>query len=141
MEGCRFSVCAALIFLAAIARPDDGPDSAQSASQDWPQWRGPHGTGVAPNADPPLEWSETKNVRWKVELPGRGHSTPIVWGERVFLTTAVAYGDALPPRPSRAPGNHDNLPVTHRQRFVALALNRADGRILWQLKLHEALPH
>jgi outer membrane protein assembly factor BamB len=131
-----------LLLLTAIARADDGLHSAPpSSSQNWPQWRGPLGTGVAPNADPPVEWSETKNVRWKAELPGRGHSSPIVWGERVFLTTAVPYGDALPPRPSRAPGNHDNLPVTHRQQFMALAINRSDGRILWQRKLHEALPH
>ena len=57
--------------------------------RDWLQWRGPLGTGVAPEADPPVEWSETKNVRWKVALPGKGHSTPIVWGDRIFLTTTV----------------------------------------------------
>jgi outer membrane protein assembly factor BamB len=88
-------------------------------------------------------WSETDgtNIRWKTPIPGRGHSTPVVWGNRVFLTTAIPYGEALPPRPSTAPGNHDNLPVTHRHKFVALALNRTDGRIVWQQTLHEALPH
>jgi outer membrane protein assembly factor BamB len=133
--------CLTLVLLAAGAYADDGPDAAPNAQQNWPQWRGPLGTGVAPNADPPVEWNETKNVRWKTELPGRGHSTPVVWGQQVFLTAAVPYGEALPPRPSRAPGNHDNLPVTHRQRFMALAIDRADGRLLWQRKLHEALPH
>ena len=95
---------------------------------------------MAPGANPPIEWSEKKNVRWKTELPGRGHSTPIVIGKRVFLTAAVPYGEALPPRPSAAPGNHDNLAVTHRQRFIALAVSRADGRIIWQRKLHQAMP-
>jgi hypothetical protein len=52
----------------------------------WPQWRGPLATGVAPHGNPPVEWSETKNVRWKTTLPGRGHSTPIVWQDRVYLT-------------------------------------------------------
>ena len=46
----------------------------------WPQWRGPEGNGVAPLADPPVQWSEGENVRWKIALPGTGHSTPIVWG-------------------------------------------------------------
>ena len=60
----------------------------------WPQWRGPHATGVSPTANPPLEWSETKNIRWKVEIPGRGISSPIVWGDRVFVLTAVPVGVA-----------------------------------------------
>jgi outer membrane protein assembly factor BamB len=55
----------------------------------WPQWRGPAATGFAPHGDPPTEWSETKNVRWKVAIPGRGHASPIVWGERVYIQTAV----------------------------------------------------
>src|SRR6476620_4674887 len=50
----------------------------------WPQWRGPLASGVAPLANPPIEWSEKKNVRWKVELPGKGHSSPIVFGDRVY---------------------------------------------------------
>ena len=60
--------------------------------QYWPQWRGPLGTGVAPNADPPVEWSEDKNIRWKRALPGLGHSTPIIWGDRIFLTAAIPHG-------------------------------------------------
>jgi outer membrane protein assembly factor BamB len=109
----------------------------------WPAWRGPLATGVAPEGDPPLVWDEADgtNIRWKTPMPGRGHSTPIVWGERIFLTTAIPIGPALPPKPSTAPGNHDNLPVTHRQQFVALAIDRASGKIVWQRKLREALPH
>ena len=114
---------------------------AHAGENDWPQWRGPLGTGVAPNADPPVEWSETKNVRWKVALPGKGHSTPIVWGDRVFLTTAVPYGEALPPKHSTAPGTHDGVPVTQRHQFVVLAVNRRDGKILWQKTVLKKLPH
>src|SRR5687767_3450871 len=58
----------------------------------WGQWRGPLATGVSKTADPPLEWSETKNVRWKVEIPGRGSGSPVVWGDRVYLMTAVPAG-------------------------------------------------
>ena len=116
---------------------------AGEAAENWGQWRGPLGTGVAPHGDPPLRWNEADgtNIHWKTEIPGRGHSTPVVWGDRVFLTTAIAVGDPLPPHPSTAPGNHDNLAVTHRHRFVALAVDRASGKILWQKTLREALPH
>ncbi len=69
------------------------PEVLTDAMHNWPQWRGPLATGVAPHADPPIEWSETKNIRWKVELPGKGHSTPIVWGDRVFVTAGgVSWG-------------------------------------------------
>ena len=111
------------------------------AEKFWPQWRGPLGTGVAPQAVPPMEWAESHNVRWKVPLPGKGHSTPIVWADRVFVTTAVPDGDALKPIYSNAPGAHDNLPVTHHHRFEVLALSRSDGRILWQKTLRRELPH
>jgi outer membrane protein assembly factor BamB len=58
----------------------------------WPQWRGPYATGVSKTADPPIEWSETKNIRWKVEIPGRGSGTPVIWGEKVFVLSAVPVG-------------------------------------------------
>jgi outer membrane protein assembly factor BamB len=116
--------------------------SALAAEDHWPQWRGPLSTGVAPHADPPVVWdgAEGTNVRWKTPIPGRGHSSPVVWDDRIFLTTAIPVGNALPPRPSTAPGNHDNLPVTHRHSFVAMAISRASGKILWQETLREALP-
>src|SRR5262245_61816445 len=53
--------------------------------QNWPQWRGPLASGAGPEADPPMSWSETENVRWKVAIPGYGTSTPIVWGDKVFV--------------------------------------------------------
>lgn len=110
-------------------------------SPNWPQWRGPLGTGEAPDADPPTQWSEEENVRWKIALPGRGHSTPIVWRDQVFLTAAVPVGPALEPKFSGAPGAHDNLPVTRRHQFMVFALSRGDGRILWRKTVREALPH
>ncbi len=111
------------------------------AEHHWPQWRGPLSTGVAPHADPPVAWGEDENIRWKIDLPGLGHSTPIVWGERVFLTTAVPYGDTLEPRYSGAPGAHGNLPVTHAHEFVVLCVARRDGTILWRRTVHKELPH
>jgi hypothetical protein len=119
------------------------PAAAQngsSAEHYWPQWRGPLGTGVAPRANPPLEWSESKNIRWKIALPGNGHSTPIIWGDRVFVTAAVPYGDELPPKSSDAPGAHDILPVKQRHRFTVIAINRRDGKILWERIVRDELP-
>ncbi|MFQ5410787.1 MAG: PQQ-binding-like beta-propeller repeat protein [Phycisphaerae bacterium] len=71
------------------------PSSVYSAgvpgnpANQWPQWRGPEANGVARRAHPPTEWSETRNVRWKVDLPGLGHATPIVWGNKVIIQMAV----------------------------------------------------
>ena len=107
----------------------------------WPQWRGPLGTGVAPEADPPVHWSESRNLLWKKALPGLGHSTPVLWGHRIFVTAAVPTGDALNPVYDDAPGSHGNLPVTHRQRFVVLALDRGSGEVLWERTVRTSLPH
>ncbi len=107
----------------------------------WPQWRGPLGTGEAPNADPPIQWSETENVRWKTAIPGKGHSSPIVWKDRIYLTTAIPFGKPRLPVFDNAPGSHDNLPVTRSHRFAVVAVNRADGEIVWQTVVHEAFPH
>src|SRR5882672_11978606 len=68
---------------------------ALATDLNWPQFRGPAGQGVVRETGLPLEWSDTKNVLWKTELPGRGHSSPIVWGNRIFLTTAIE-GDVVP---------------------------------------------
>ena len=86
-----------------------------------------------------MRWNESENVRWKVEIPGRGHSTPVIWRDRVFLTTAIAEGEAS--RPEVREGAHDNLTLTRLHRLVVLALNRRDGKVLWQRTVGEAVPH
>ena len=70
----------ALSATAASAPPQDN----------WPQWRGPLANGVAPHANPPVRWSETNNVRWKIALPGKSHSSPIVFGDSVHVLAAPA---------------------------------------------------
>ncbi len=115
--------------------------SPAESEYNWPQWRGPLGVGVAPGANPPIEWSESKNVRWKIALPGKGHSTPIVWGDHVFITAAVPTGDEVEPRYDNAPGAHHSVPVTHPHNFVVLAVRRSDGKKIWQQTGHTQLPH
>lgn len=117
------------------------PAPPNQADAHWPSWRGPLGTGVAPHAKPPTEWSEEHNVRWKVALPGLGHSTPVVWGERLFLTWALPIGEQVDPAPETAPGAHDNPPVVRARRFEIAAYARTDGKLLWRRALHEELPH
>ncbi|QEG42059.1 PQQ-binding-like beta-propeller repeat protein [Roseimaritima ulvae] len=129
-----FTIAASLLSCSACF-----PAFSQSTGN-WPQWRGPAGTGVAVDANPPTDWSETKNIRWKTSVPGRGHSTPIVWGDKVFLTTAIPVGPKLPPKPSGRPGAHDNLPVDSEYRFVVLAFDRDDGQLIWDKMVRQAVP-
>lgn len=119
-------------------------DKAPEAQAQWSQWRGPLGTGVAPLADPPLVWSEKQNLRWKTPIPGRGHSTPVIWDQRIFLTTAIPRGEPVQrgeSGPRHAPGAHDNYFSSRRLDFVVLAVDRKDGTILWQRTVHDELPH
>src|SRR5688572_8085914 len=103
-----------LIVVCLLATTATAADSTTKLQDNWPQWRGPLGTGVAPTATPPLEWSETKNISWKTAIPGKGHSTPIVWGDRIFLTTAIPSGEPVKPRLPARPGAHDNFAMTQR---------------------------
>jgi outer membrane protein assembly factor BamB len=120
--------------LAAIVRP-----AAQTPGADgfWPQWRGPHANGISRQANPPVDWSETKNVRWKVEIPGRGSASPIVWNDRLFLLTAVPVGIT-------GDGQHTprgGLRPRGAHRFVVLAIDRKTGRTIWERVAHEQEPH
>lgn len=129
-------------FLLAVARPvlsAENPTTNLPAF--WPAWRGPLANGVAPHADPPVRWSETNNVRWKIPLPGKGHASPIVFGDAIYVTAAVPVGEAQPPVFDKAPGVHDSVPVTHRHQFIVLAVSRRDGSVLWKKVLAEAFPH
>ncbi|TDI14118.1 MAG: hypothetical protein E2P04_01495 [Acidobacteria bacterium] len=132
-----------LVFVALaslLVLPVAGRSTAPNRADQWPQWRGPTGNGVAAG-DPPLTWSETENVRWKIPLPGKGLSTPVIWGERIFLTTTVPFGEAGQVHGEAPHGAHDNAEPMRSHRFVVLAVHRADGRILWQTTVREARPH
>ena len=75
---------------------------AQSPQDNWHQWRGPNNTGVSTTATPPVKWSETENIQWKVAIDGKGSSTPIVWENRVFILTAINTEIVDPKLPKRA---------------------------------------
>jgi outer membrane protein assembly factor BamB len=109
-------------------------------SAQWPQWRGPGGLGISAERDVPLDWSPTTNIKWRTEIPGRGHSSPIVWGDRVFLTTSIK-GEQVPGRKapvhldfSRKPGyvHPDSTDVDYKHALKVLAIEAKSGKILWE---------
>ena len=126
--------------------------SPEEAQKYWPAWRGPDATGVAPLGNPPIEWSENQNVRWKIEIPGKGHASPVVWGNTIFVTTAIPTEVRVEPqmtedvqpqerRGGRRGGGRGGEQPTQIHKFDLLAIDRRDGRILWQRTAHEELPH
>ncbi len=120
--------------------------SVSVLADNWPHWRGIGGNGVASNASPPTEWSDTKNVKWKVRIPGRGSGSPVIWEDRVFVTTAVpAAGDqseaaAANPGQGRNRGGRGGSQLQNLQ-FKVMCFNRKDGKLLWEKIATEALPH
>ncbi len=101
----------------------------------WHQWRGPEATGVSPEGDPPVEWSEDRNIRWKVAIPGKGHASPIIWDQSVFVATAIPTDRE---DPAEAEGK---VKPTQVVKFDLLALDRRTGKVLWQRTTREQGPH
>jgi len=135
----QVGMLATFLSMAIVAR---GADEQYLAN--WPQWRGPLAAGVAPLADPPTEWSESQNVRWKVAVPGNGSSTPIVWGDRVFLLTAVETDRVAAdvPAPADQPRRPFGIVFPNKyHQFTVMCLDRATGKTLWQRVAAELVPH
>ncbi|NLF69813.1 MAG: PQQ-binding-like beta-propeller repeat protein [Candidatus Anammoximicrobium sp.] len=110
----------------------------------WHQWRGPRADGLSPLGDPPVHWDEEQNVRWKTAIPGEGHATPILWGDRIFVLSAVKTDRevaTLEPPKAEPPGGYKTpRPMAYYQ-FVVLCLDRATGQTRWQRVACEVLPH
>ena len=134
----RIAVACLMLLPAPRAQSQNQEAKLDSA---WPQWRGPAANGSAAHANPPVNWSETNNIRWKISLPGKGHSSPIVLGDRVYVFAAAPVGQAQPPVHDSAPGVHDSVPVTHRHQYMVLALARKDGATIWKTVVREEFPH
>ena len=121
----------------AVALLSSGSSDASGA---WAGWRGPGGSGIGSGA-PPIEWSESKNVRWKAPLAGRGLASPIVWGTHVFVTSAVPTGKKLEDAPPRGARGMANEHLLEEQAFVVMAFARTSGAELWRRVVHTAFPH
>ena len=112
------------------------PVRADELADNWHQWRGPEATGVSRTARPPLRWSETENIQWKVEIEGEGGSTPIVWDDKVFLLTTVDTGRVDPAKTPPSDQTHKNpfgikYPNTFHD-YVVLCLDRETGKTIWR---------
>ena len=133
-----FGFCLAMSFIFG------GMQNPAGHSENWHQWRGPLMTGVSPNGTPPLEWSETKNVTWKVAIPGRGHSTPIIWGNQIFILTAEQEEKAKPaPKAEGEQGRGRGMPSRKtdvKHKFVVMSINRSDGKVMWEKTVKEEVP-
>jgi outer membrane protein assembly factor BamB len=130
-----------------------GASGAASGPDGWPHWRGPNDDGMA-GGDAPLHWSDSEHIAWKVSVPGHGNSSPVVWGDRIFLTAAVPTGKA-PAASETAPSADGQRPGGRRkgggpggdsgpqaeQKFVLLAYDRKTGKQLWQKVATVASPH
>lgn len=127
------------MLLPALAVSEDGSD--------WPRWRGPENDGMA-RGDAPLHWSDSEHIKWKAEIPGRGHSSPVIWGDRIFVTTSIPTGVVPPnaPQPEPTPVGRGGRGMGNRspqpeQKLVLMALDRKTGKLLWQQVAKVAAPH
>jgi outer membrane protein assembly factor BamB len=116
---------------------------ALTVLDNWPQWRGPRGQGVSEEKNLPLEWSPTKNIKWKTPIPGRGHSSPIVWGNRLFLTTAIE-GPVIPGASAvkHVINNQivklpDTVGAENSHTLKLICIDTESGKILWERTVHE----
>jgi len=131
-----------LMLIISMSLVDAGARGAGDGTpENWASWRGPLETGVAPRGNPPVEWSETKNISWKTPLPGTGHATPIVWGDRIFLLSAVPTEKKVEHGDTGGAGwmNPKSTDLIHR--FVVIAVDRTSGELLWETTVREELPH
>ena len=139
-----FAAAVALILpLGPEVRVPVAPSDPETAGGNWPQWRGPGGLGIAEGAYPDT-WSATEHIAWKTEIAGRGHSSPVVWGDRVFLTTSIE-GEEIPGRMApdhlgwdMQPGylHPDSVGVDHAHTLEVLAVDAASGEIVWERTVH-----
>jgi outer membrane protein assembly factor BamB len=120
----------------------------EATAGDWPQWRGPDGSGISNEKNLPTEWAPRKNIKWKTAIDGRSHSSPIVWGNRVFLTTAVE-GAAVPGAKAVKHTGDDGKEFLHpdsvgadkKHAFKVISIDRESGKIVWETTAWEGTPY
>lgn len=147
-----------LLFVFLMAGLSSTTALAQDPANQWARWRGPNNDGSSATANPPIEWNEQQNIKWKVDVPGEGSATPILWEDRLFVVSAVETdrrGEAEAPaaieqEPAQPPargsggrgfGRGNPPPPTNVYQFVVLCYDRASGKQLWQQTAAEEVPH
>lgn len=130
-----------VMLFASVSRA--GADSTETLDN-WPAWRGPLVNGVAPHADPPVQWSRSENIKWKLDLPGQSNATPIIWANRVFVVTAAESKrtvDQLSAPKMEPPGGYRTKRPKHYYQFRVYCVDGKTGEILWQRMAVECVPH
>ncbi|MBP6783305.1 MAG: PQQ-binding-like beta-propeller repeat protein [Verrucomicrobiales bacterium] len=126
------TVLITLLLLAVSLKP------AHTETENWPQYRGANSDGLGEGATLPTTWSATENVVWKTKVPGWGWSSPIIWGDRVFLTSAVGKTELPTPQIGGYPGGHIGAEEEHR--WMLYCLDFKTGDILWEFEAHKGIP-
>ena len=138
----------ALTLIVALTVTGLGSFARSASAGNWPQWRGPDGSGISNEKNLPSEWSPTRNIKWKTAIDGRSHSSPIVWGNRVFLTTSIE-GEAVPgakavthvDEKDKEYLHPDSVGADRKHTFKVLCIDRDTGTILWQSTAWEGTPY
>jgi outer membrane protein assembly factor BamB len=129
--------CAALLAI-IIAGADTTRAQSRNGGSNWPQWRGQQSSGISEEKNLPVEWGPDKNIIWKAAIPGRGHSSPIVWNNRIFLTTSIE-GEIVPGakavhhvRKGETWVHPDSVAGDRKHTLKVICLDRDSGKILWE---------
>lgn len=110
------------------------------AQENWPQFRGAQSLGVATNKNLPVTWSATQNVAWQTDVPGMGWSSPVVWSDRIFLTSVIRDGEVEPPKKGLYFGGERKTPSTNTQHWMVYAFDWQTGKKVWEKQVHEGSP-
>ena len=132
------------IIIVLILGMTAGGVSADTADGYWPTWRGPNADGVAVQGNPPTTWSETENIKWKVKMPDSGDCTPVIWGDKIFIQTAVptAEDKRVPATAAQKSEREIFTPMpTVLYRFNVVCLDRETGETIWERTAREEMPH
>ena len=133
-----------LLVILGLTFSASAADFEKTKADNWHHWRGPSATGVSPTAKPPTQWSEDKNIQWKIAIEGYGSAAPIIWGNKVFILTAINTGKVDPslPRPEDQPRRMFGIkhPNTVYE-FVVLCLDRKTGEEVWRKTATKLIPH
>ena len=130
--------------LFGVALATNAADFNKAKTDNWHHWRGPDATGASATAKPPTNWSEDKNIQWKKPINGYGSASPIIWGNKVFILTAINTGKADPSLPKPKDQPKRIFGITHpntEYEFVVLCLNRTSGKTLWRQVATRLIPH
>ena len=130
--------------LLGLSLATSAADFAKAKVNNWHHWRGPDATGASSTAKPPTNWSEDKNIQWKIPIDGYGSASPIIWGNKVFILTAINTGKVDPslPKPEDQPKRIFGITYPNTEyKLLVMCVDRKTGKTLWQQVATRLIPH